>query len=47
MAAADRRAVDGHCPSPGNHAATLFVVQDFSSIKHRLEIVRDELFRLR
>jgi hypothetical protein len=53
MAAADRIAVergDGSAIAHhllGNHAATLCMLQDFTSIRHRLEIVRDDHFRLR
>jgi hypothetical protein len=33
--------------SSGHHAATLRMVQDFTSIMHLGEIVRDDRFRLR
>jgi hypothetical protein len=53
MAAADRIAA-GEVTGPaiahhllGNHAATLCMVQDFTSIRHPIDIVRDDHFRLR
>jgi hypothetical protein len=52
MASADRIAVEqGNWTAIahllGNHAATLCMVQDFTSIRHHLEIVRRDHFRLR